>query len=144
MALQPASRGGLLEGVARLPRQLLGRSGGAAAAGYTALRPHLALPVRPSRASAARVPPRLLTVAARGAGGEGSVPSAAEAAAPVRATNDLLRRFREMGERVRQEYRPPPGAEGDEAMLRVRPGRGGGAQGRCLERGIQERRRSAL
>lgn len=79
MALQPASRGGLLEGVARLPRQLLG--------------------------------------------GEGSVPSAAEAAAPVRATNDLLRRFREMGERVRQEYRPPPGAEGDEAMLRERRAR---------------------
>eukprot|EP00887_Chlorella_sp_A99_P004757 scaffold4.g4757.t1 len=71
--LQPL-RGTLLEGVARLPRQLIGS--------------------------------------------DSSVPSASEAAQNARNTSDLLRRFKELGERMKQEYRQPPVLADDEVKLR--------------------------
>ncbi|KAL6784266.1 VPS5B [Auxenochlorella protothecoides x Auxenochlorella symbiontica] len=58
--LSPLRNGGLLEGVARLPSQLLGT--------------------------------------------QPTLPSTTEATLNARDTNDLLRRFREMGERMRQEF----------------------------------------
>lgn len=73
--IQPA-RGTLVEGIARLPRQLIGSDPG--------------------------------------------VPSAMEAQQNARVTGDLLRRFRELGERMRQEYQAPPQLSEDEAALRVR------------------------
>ena len=79
--LQPA-RGSLLEGVARLPRQLIGS--------------------------------------------DSSVPSVSEATQNARNTSDLLRRFRELGERMRQEYRQPPVLSDVEVKLRV----GGEEEGR--------------
>lgn len=72
--LQPL-KGSLMEGVARLPRQLLGS--------------------------------------------DSSVPTTTDAAKNARHTNDLLRRLREMGERMRQEYQPPSSLPDDEIRLRV-------------------------
>lgn len=73
--LQPV-RGSVLEGVSRLPRQLLG-----------------------------------VDVA---------VPSAAEASQNARNTSDLLRRLRELNERMRQDYGASQAPlEGDEVALRV-------------------------
>ena len=77
--LQPV-RGSLLEGIGRLPRQLIGS--------------------------------------------DSSVPTAVEAQQNARNTSDLLRRFRELGERMRQEYRAPPALEEQEARLRVCSQRG--------------------
>lgn len=73
--LQPA-RGTLVDGIARLPRQLIGSDPG--------------------------------------------VPSTVEAQQNARVAGDLLRRFRELGERMRQEYQAPPRLGEDEAALRVR------------------------
>lgn len=73
-SLQPV-RGSLAEGVARLPRQLLGAD-----------------PAAPTTVDAARNP---------------------------KHTNDLLRRLKELGERMRQEYRPPPALPEDELALRT-------------------------
>ncbi|GAB4824150.1 hypothetical protein N2152v2_011196 [Parachlorella kessleri] len=71
--LQPL-KGSLLEGVARLPRQLIGS--------------------------------------------DSAVPSTVEAAQNAKHTSDLLRRFREAGERMRQEYKAPPTLPDDEGRLR--------------------------
>lgn len=71
--LQP-TRGTLLEGIGRLPRQLIGSDPG--------------------------------------------VPSTVEAQQNARNTSDLLRRFRELGERMRQEYKAPPVLGEEEARLR--------------------------
>ncbi|PSC68192.1 sorting nexin 2A [Micractinium conductrix] len=73
--LQPL-RGSLLEGIGRLPRQLIGS--------------------------------------------DSSVPSTVEAQQNARNTSDLLRRFRELGERMRQEYKEPPVLGEQEARLRER------------------------
>lgn len=73
--LQPL-RGGILEGVSRLPRQLLGT--------------------------------------------DTSVPSAVEASQNARNTSDLLRRMRELNERMKQDYGSShPQLDGDEIGLRV-------------------------
>lgn len=53
------------------------------------------------------------------AGSDSSVPSTVEAQQNARNTSDLLRRFRELGERMRQEYQAPPALSEDEAALRV-------------------------
>ncbi|KAL4447991.1 hypothetical protein ABPG75_005210 [Micractinium tetrahymenae] len=71
--LQPV-RGSLLEGIGRLPRQLIGS--------------------------------------------DPSVPSTVEAQQNARNTSDLLRRFRELGERMRQEYKAPPVLGEEELRLR--------------------------
>lgn len=71
--LQPL-RGSFAEGVARLPRQLLG--------------------------------------------GDSSAPTTADAAKNPRHTNDILRRLKEMGERMKQEYKPPLSLTDDEVALR--------------------------
>ena len=71
--LQPF-RGSLVEGVARLPRQLLGS--------------------------------------------DSMAPTTADAAKNPRHTNDLLRRLKEMGERMRQEYKPPTSLPENESSLR--------------------------
>ena len=73
--LQPL-RGSMLEGVARLPRQLLGS--------------------------------------------DSAVPTTTDAAKNARHTNDILRRLKELGERMRQEYQPPTTLPEDEIALRVR------------------------
>lgn len=73
--LQPV-RGTLLEGIGRLPRQLIGS--------------------------------------------DSSVPSTVEAQQNARNTSDLLRRFKELGERMRQEYKAPPVLGEEEARLRER------------------------
>ena len=67
--------GSLLEGIARLPRQLLGS--------------------------------------------DSNVPSTVEATQNARHTSDLLRRFRELGEKMKQEYQVPA-LSGEEQALRVR------------------------
>jgi hypothetical protein len=54
------------------------------------------------------------------AGSDSSVPSTVEAQQNARNTSDLLRRFRELGERMRQEYKAPPVLSGEEVQLRVR------------------------
>lgn len=61
---------------------------------------------------------------ARLAGSDSSVPSTVEAQQNVRNTSDLLRRFRELGERMRQEYKAPPVLGEEEARLRVRAHQG--------------------
>jgi sorting nexin-1/2 len=71
--LQPL-KASLMEGVARLPAQLLGSD-----------------PVAPTTADAAKNP---------------------------KHTNDLLRRLKELGERMRQEYKPPMSLPEDEIALR--------------------------
>ncbi|KAL4859717.1 5'-3' exoribonuclease 2 [Chlorella vulgaris] len=71
--LQPA-RGTLIEGISRLPRQLIGT--------------------------------------------DSSVPTTVEAQQNARNTSDLLRRFREIGERMRQEYKAPPVLQEQEVKLR--------------------------
>ncbi|EFN57618.1 hypothetical protein CHLNCDRAFT_142705 [Chlorella variabilis] len=71
--LQPV-RGSLLEGIGRLPRQLIGS--------------------------------------------DSSVPTTVEAQQNARNTSDLLRRFRELGERMRQEYKAPPVLQDQEVKLR--------------------------
>lgn len=53
-------------------------------------------------------------------GSDSSVPSSVEAAQNARHTSDLLRRFREAGERMRQEYKAPPVLDDTETQLRVR------------------------
>jgi hypothetical protein len=83
--LQPV-RGSLLEGIGRLPRQLIGAGP--------------------------------------------AVPSTVEAQQNARNTSDLLRRFRELGERMRQEYKAPPVLDDQEVQLRVR--RGAGRDGASL------------
>lgn len=76
-ALTPLRNGGLLEGVARLPGQLLGT--------------------------------------------QPSTPSTTEAALNARDTSDLLRRFRELGKRMKQEYgNSVPHLSDAEDSLRVR------------------------
>jgi hypothetical protein len=45
-----------------------------------------------------------------------------EAQQNARNTSDLLRRFRELGERMRQEYKAPPVLGEEEAGLRVSAG----------------------
>lgn len=47
------------------------------------------------------------------------MPSTVEAQQNARNTTDLLRRFRELGERMRQEYSAPPVLGEQEAALRV-------------------------
>jgi hypothetical protein len=69
-------RGSLAEGVARLPRQLLGS--------------------------------------------DSSIPTTTDVTKNPRHTNDLMRRFRELGERMRQEYQAPRDLPPDEVVLRVR------------------------
>ena len=48
------------------------------------------------------------------------MPSTVEAQQNARNTSDLLRRFRELGERMRQEYKAPPALGEQESQLRVR------------------------
>ena len=66
-------------------------------------------------------------------GSDSSVPSTVEAQQNARNTSDLLRRFRELGERMRQEYKEPPVLGEQEARLRVR-GRAVGGVGWGLGR----------
>lgn len=47
------------------------------------------------------------------------MPSSVEAAQNARHTSDLMRRFREAGERMRQEYKHPPNLPEEEVRLRV-------------------------
>lgn len=51
-------------------------------------------------------------------GGDITVPSAADAARSAKQSPDLLRRLRELGERMRQEYQSPPALPDDELRLR--------------------------
>lgn len=60
------------------------------------------------------------------AGSDSSVPSTVEAQLNARNTSDLLRRFRELGERMRQEYQAPPVLGEEETKLRVCVCVGGG------------------
>lgn len=62
------------------------------------------------------------------AGSDSSVPSTVEAQQNARNTSDLLRRFRELGERMKQEYQAPPALNADETALRVSMEAGGGAR----------------
>lgn len=78
--IAPPKSGGLLEGVARLPGQLLGT--------------------------------------------QPSTPSTTEAMLNARDTSDLLRRFRELGKRMKQEYGNNPPELGD-AELGLRVGKRG-------------------
>ena len=71
--LQPL-RGSFAEGVARLPRQLLGS--------------------------------------------DSAAPTTADAAKNPKHTNDILRRLKELGERMRQEYKPPTSLPEEEITLR--------------------------
>lgn len=48
------------------------------------------------------------------------MPTTVEAQQNARNTSDLLRRFREIGERMRQEYKAPPVLQEQEVKLRVR------------------------
>ena len=132
--LQPL-RGSLLEGIGRLPRQLIG-------AGWPVLllprrllhSPVLSravppcAPAAPARRRCARVlslphayaPPSPSPPPPLPPGSDSSVPSTVEAQQNARNTSDLLRRFRELGERMRQEYKEPPVLGEQEARLRVR------------------------
>lgn len=58
------------------------------------------------------------------------MPSTVEAAQNAKHTSDLLRRFREAGERMRQEYKAPPALSDDETRMRV----GGGGLMSCWGR----------
>ena len=58
---------------------------------------------------------------ARPAGSEGAIPAPADAAKSTRATGDLLRRFKEMGQSMRNDYKEPPPLDDAETNLRARP-----------------------
>ena len=59
----------------------------------------------------ARLPAQLL-------GSDPAAPTTADAAKNPKHTNDLLRRLKELGERMRQEYKPPTSLPEDEILLR--------------------------
>jgi PX domain/Vps5 C terminal like len=59
----------------------------------------------------ARLPAQLL-------GSDPAAPTTADAAKNPRHTNDILRRLKELGERMRQEYKPPVSLPEDEITLR--------------------------
>ena len=67
------------------------------------------------------------------AGSEGAIPAPADAAKSTRATGDLLRRFKEMGQSMRNDYKEPPPLDDAETNLRARPRRLG-----CGLRGVWE------
>ncbi len=54
------------------------------------------------------------------AGSEGAIPAPAQAAQSTKATGDLLRRFKELGQSVRNDYKEPPALDDNETMLRAR------------------------
>lgn len=53
------------------------------------------------------------------AGQDRGIPGPAEAAQSTKASGDLLRRFKEMGQAVRNDYREPPILSDTEVGLRV-------------------------
>ena len=55
------------------------------------------------------------------AGQERSIPAPSEAAQSTKASGDLLRRFKELRESLRNEYSEPPSLSQSEVDLRVRP-----------------------
>ncbi|KAK9835396.1 hypothetical protein WJX81_006991 [Elliptochloris bilobata] len=59
----------------------------------------------------ARLPKQLL-------GSEGAIPAPAEAAKSTKATGDLLRRFKELGQSMRNDYKEPPPLDDAETNLR--------------------------
>lgn len=70
-------------------------------------------PIRGSLAEGiARLPSQLV-------GSSPSVPTTMDVAKNPRYTNDLLRRFKELGEKMRQEYQPPADLSPQEIYLRV-------------------------
>lgn len=60
------------------------------------------------------------------AGSEGAIPAPADAAKSTKATGDLLRRFKEMGQSMRNDYKEPPPLDDAETNLRASPPRPGG------------------
>jgi len=54
------------------------------------------------------------------AGTEGAIPAPADAAKSTRATGDLLRRLKELGTAVRNDYKEPPVMDEAETTLRAR------------------------
>ena len=58
------------------------------------------------------------------AGSEGAIPAPADAAKSTKATGDLLRRFKEMGQSMRNDYKEPPPLDDAETSLRACPHHG--------------------
>ena len=54
-------------------------------------------------------------------GQDRAIPGPTEAAQSTKSTGDLLRRFKEMGQSVRNDYREPPVLSDTEVHLRVSP-----------------------
>lgn len=70
-------------------------------------------PLRGSLAEGiARLPSQLI-------GSSSSIPTTSDVTKNARYTNDILRRFKELGEKMRQEYQPPSDLEPGEISLRV-------------------------